>query len=99
MPDIPPAEVAASLARYADWEWIAKNAIDGAVAGDIARDYLALAAALTAAQATIARQAAALEWALAEGGWRLWYYATEPLPPGVVRNEIGAPARWAPPPP
>jgi hypothetical protein len=66
---------------------------------DKVQAYIDLKAALATAQATSAQQAAALEWALAEGGWRLWYYATEPLPPGVVRNEIGAPARWAPPPP
>lgn len=35
----------------------------------------------------------ALEWALAEGGWRLWYEAEQALPEAIERGEIGSPAR------
>lgn len=38
---------------------------------------------------------AGLEWALVNGGWRLWYYADRP-PASVIPTPIGAPAEVAP---
>lgn len=36
---------------------------------------------------------AALEWALDEGGWRLWYYAVPPLPAILhTPDGVGSPA-------
>ncbi len=33
-----------------------------------------------------------LEWALAEGGWQLWYYGTTP-PAVILPGPMGSPAR------